>query len=203
MADDAIFELEAPAEPGVTMLKGKPYMEDVNGVMKPLTMVKPADKLEDELVRRVFGFAEALSEQVARFRTHTFADVDDFVALWGQDLGGRRGGGEGNMTFVSYDGRLKVKVAMVKQITFGPLLQQAKKLVDECLVEWTENGPPQIEAIITNAFNVDQEGKINRAALLALRKLAIDDPRWLRAMEAIHDAEPHDRPQALRQLLSP
>ena len=196
MADDAptitvtVDDAGVAHPAGITEMNGKLYMEDANGVMKPLSMVKAADKLEDEMVRRVFGFAEALSEQIARFRGYTFDDVDEFMALLNQDAGlTKKGGGEGNVTFTSYDGRLKVKVAMVKLITFGPQLQQAKKLVDECLVDWTTDGPPEVEAIISNAFNVDQEGKINRAALLGLRRLAITDPRWLRAMELIHDAE--------------
>jgi len=35
---------------------------------------------------------------------------------------------------------------------------------------------------------VDKEGKLNTGRIIGLRRLAIDDPNWLRAMEAISDS---------------
>ncbi len=87
---------------------GKPYMRDAKGKLVPLELVKPQDKLEDETVRKIMWFAEALSEQIARFKGHTFTDLGEFDALLEQDYGTKRGGAKGNRTYQTFDGCLKV-----------------------------------------------------------------------------------------------
>ena len=74
------------------------------------------------------------------------------------------------------------------QIEFGPELQIAKTLVDECLNEWAEDARAEIRAIVTRAFNTDKEGQINRSEIFMLLRLDITDERWRRAMQAIRDA---------------
>lgn len=64
----------------------------------------------------------------------------------------------------------------------------AKTLVDECLNQWSETSGPELRTVITSAFDVDKEGKINRAAVLKLLRHDIADDRWRRAMDAIRDA---------------
>ena len=41
---------------------------------------------------------------------------------------------------------------------------------------------------MTDAFDVGQQGKLRVDRILGLRRLAIDDADWLRAMEAISNA---------------
>ncbi|MGL5221986.1 MAG: DUF3164 family protein, partial [Plesiomonas shigelloides] len=64
----------------------------------------------------------------------------------------------------------------------------AKTLIDECLADWTEGARPEIHAIINRAFQTEKEGEVNTGAVLALRRLDIDDPRWKNAMDAISEA---------------
>jgi hypothetical protein len=71
---------------------------------------------------------------------------------------------------------------------FGPELQAAKTLVDTCLNEWAEGSPPELRAIVQQAFDVDKEGKINRGRLFALLRYDIRDERWLQAMDALRDS---------------
>ena len=73
-------------------------------------------------------------------------------------------------------------------IDFGPQLQVAKGLIDECLLEWTAESRSEIRAIVTRAFNVDKSGQINRSEIFALLRHDIEDERWVRAMTAIRDA---------------
>ena len=186
MPDDMAHDA---AETPVVLFRGKPYMVDAKGGLVPIEAVKPAHKLEDELVRKVVGYAQPLAAQIARFRQHTFDDVDAFVALLEQEYGARRGGSKGNLTFTSYDGLLRIQVAVADQVVFGPELQVAKGLVDECLAEWADGAGVEIRTIVTHAFNVDQANRVSRSALLALRRYDFTDPRWLKAMEAIREAE--------------
>jgi len=154
----------------------------------PVSLIKAQDQLQDEVVRRIIGFAVPLSDQVARFKAHTFDDISGFEALLAQEYEARIGGPRGNKTLMSYDGLYKVTVQVADAIAFGPELQIAKGLVDECLNEWAASARDEIKAIVTRAFNTDKEGQINRAAIFMLLRLDITDPRWLRGMAAIRDA---------------
>lgn len=89
---------------------------------------------------------------------------------------------------MSYDGLFKVTVQIADNVVFGPELQVAKTLVDECLNDWTATAGDELKAVVTRAFNTDKEGQINRAALYSLLRLEIAEPRWKQAMQAIRDA---------------
>ncbi|MFD2678022.1 DUF3164 family protein [Camelimonas lactis] len=173
--------------PGAVEIDGKTYMRDARGALQPVSTVKPQHLLEDEMVRNVFGHADELSARIRRFKGHTFADLAAFQSLLEQNYGARAGGPKGNVTFMSFDGTLKIQVQIADQLDFGPELQAAKKLVDECLVEWGAESRPELRALVNRVFNVERQ-QINRAELFSLLRLEIDDPRWARAMEAIRDA---------------
>jgi hypothetical protein len=83
-------------------------------------------------------------------------------------------------------------VQIAQRVSYGPEIQAAKKLVDECLYDWSKDVQPEIRAIIADAFNTDQQGSYSRSSLLRLRRYDFKDPRWLRAMQAISDAEVPD-----------
>lgn len=184
---EAVILEERPAE-GITIVNGKPYMADAKAALVPLELVKPADKLEDETVRKIMEFARDLSAQIARFRGHTMTDLGEFDALLDQEYGTKKGGKKGNRTYQTFDGLMKVSVAVANFVDFGPQLQVAKTLIDECLNEWAADSRPEIRAIVTRAFNTDKQGQINRSEIFMLLRMQIEDGRWLRAMEAIRDA---------------
>jgi hypothetical protein len=144
--------------------------------------------LQDELVRKIMGYAMALSDQVARFKAHTFDDISSFEALLDQEYGATVGGPKGNKTLMSHDGLMKVQVQVADYVDFGPELQTAKVLIDECLNEWAAGARDELRAIVTRAFNTDKPGQINRSEIFMLLRLEITDARWQRAMEAIKDA---------------
>lgn len=174
---------------GVQELDGRAYMADAKGALVPLELVKPQHQLEDETVRKVMHYARELSAQIARFRGHTMTDLGVFDALLDQEYGGRRRASvKGNRTYQSFDGLMKVQVQTADMIDFGPELQVAKALIDECLTEWSGEARAEIQAVITRAFNTDKAGQINRSEIFTLLRLAIEDERWQRAQDAIRDA---------------
>jgi hypothetical protein len=180
--------LENKPAAGVVVIQGKDYMSDAKGNFVPVEMIKAADRLEDEMVRKIMQFADDLSAQISRFRGHTTTDLGEFDALLEQEYNAKRGGAKGNRTYQTIDGLLKVQVAVSDFIDFGPQLQIAKKLLDECLNEWAADSRPEIRAVITRAFNTDKEGQVNRSEIFMLLRLAIEDTRWQEAMRAIRDA---------------
>lgn len=173
---------------GIIEIDGAEYMRDATGGYRPVALIKPTDKLIDEQVRKVFGHAVALSEQVTRFKGHTFDDLGELDALLAQEYGLKVGGAKGNKSYMSFDGLLKVEVRVADLITFGPELQIAKGLIDQCLNEWAADSRPEIRAIVTRAFNTDKEGQINRSEVFMLLRLEIEDERWQEAMRAIREA---------------
>jgi len=177
-----------PIPDGRIEVSGKSYMPDAKGNLVPVELIPAQSALEDEVVRKVAGYGLALSEQVARFKAHTFEDLGAFEALLAQEYDAKKGGAKGNKTFMSFDGLWKVQVQVADHIDFGPQLQVAKELVDECLNEWSADSRPEIRGLITRAFNTDKAGQINRSEVFMLLRLEIEDPRWLEAMRAIRDA---------------
>lgn len=177
-----------PIPSGRFDLDGREYMSDAKGSLVPVALIKPQHLLQDEMVRKIIGYATALSEQVARFKAHTFADIGAFEALLEQEYGVKVGGAKGNKTLMTHDGLFKVQVQVADYIDFGPELQTAKGLIDECLNEWAAGARDELRAIVTRAFNTDKPGQINRSEVFMLLRLDIADPRWQRAMDAIRDA---------------
>jgi hypothetical protein len=178
----------APIPDGRQTVDGREYMENAEGGLTPVALVKPQDQMQDDLVRREIGFFIALSEQVARFKGHLFDNLGAFEALLAEQYGAKVGGPKGNKTLMTFDGLFKLQVQVADNIVFGPELQVAKTLVDECLNEWSAGSRDEIRAIVTRAFNTDKEGQINRSEVFMLLRLDISDARWKRAMEAIRDA---------------
>lgn len=173
---------------GISVINGREFMTDAKGGFVPLSLVKPQHKLEDETVRKIIGFAVNLNGEIARFRGHTMTDLGSLDALIAQEYGAKIGGAKGNRTYQTIDGLMKVQVQVADQIDFGAELQVAKSIIDECLNEWSIDSRPEIQSIVTRAFNTDKEGKINRSEIFMLMRHEIDDPRWRRAMDAIRDA---------------
>lgn len=178
----------APLPDSQVELGGKTYLPDASGRLTPIETIKPQHLLEHETVRKVMGFAVALSQQIARFKGHVFEDLGDFDAILAQEYGMKKGGPKGNRTYSSFDGLMAVELRVADQLDFGPELQIAKQLLDECLNEWAADSRPEIRAIVTRAFNTDKEGRINRSEIFMLLRLEIEDERWQRAMKAVREA---------------
>ena len=178
---------EETQTPGVTELNGKLYMTNADGHLVPLELVRAERKLEDQLVRTIIGFAADLSAQIDRFKAHTFSDCAAFLSVLDAEYGvTNKAGRKGNCTFTSFDGLMKVELRIAENLTFGPELQTAKTLIDECINEWASDAAAPIRLLVNKAFSVDQTGRINRNAILSLRSTTeIEDPRWKQAMEAI------------------
>lgn len=164
------------------------YWENAQGALVPEANVKEIDKLRDQTVRRIWVLAEALHQEMQKFKTQAFTDVAAFVQISADQYGAKIGGTKGNVQLLTFDGRLKIQRNIAERITFDERLQAAKQLIDECLKEWTADGRDEIKAIINSAFNVDKKGEISTTKILGLKRIEINHPKWLEAMQAITDS---------------
>lgn len=164
------------------------YWKDARGVLTPDELVKDIDKERDVLVREIIARAEPLHKSLSDFKLSVFADIEAFIELSAEKYGANLGGKKGNVTLYTYDGRYKIQRAMQDRIAFDERLQAAKALIDECVAEWLQGARAEIVALIERAFSTNNEGEINTARVLELRRLDITDPRWLKAMLAVGEA---------------
>lgn len=163
-------------------------MTNDKGHLVPTHLVKPEERLENDLVLDLFSKAQRLSAELGYFKIAANEDIGAFLALLDEKYGVTKGGKKGNMTLLSYDGLTKVQVAVADSIAFGPQLQVAKSLIDEFIKDSSEGVNENIMALVNHAFAVDKEGKVNRASILGLRRLNIQHEKWQQAMQAITDS---------------
>lgn len=177
--------------PGAVEISGKTYVRDAKGGLQPIELVRPQDMLRDQLVRELFDEALKVNTALKAFKAKAGGDIQGFLDLVDQLYGAkaRPGGDKGNVTLQTIDGLVRVQIQVSDLIRFEDApLQACKKLVDECLAEWSADTGAELRAIVMNAFRVDKSGEINRGALLGLLRLEIQDPRWLEAMKALKDS---------------
>ena len=164
------------------------FMKDARGRLVPMSMVPEIDRERDHLVREVADAARKLQEKMIGFKKRAMGDVHAFVELSAEKYDVRLGGHKGNISLVTFDGRLKVQISIAEHITFDERLKAAKTLIDECLTNWTDSGRDEIKMIVMDAFDVDKDGCLNVRQILGLRRFEIEDETWQRAMEAISDS---------------
>ena len=175
--------------PPVVDIGGNPCMVDGQGRYTPIERVQPEHLLEDDLVRLLFSRAIGIFEMLSAFKTLAFENIDAFQDLLAGQYGlKRRGGLKGNVTFSSYDGRLQVMIRVSDILSFGPELQTAKEICDECLIEWGASAPPVIRDLIQDAFKTGKAGQVARDQIFRLLRTEHDDPRWKRMQDALRAA---------------
>lgn len=174
--------------PAAVDVGGKWYLRDAKCSLVPIEAVRPVDLLIDELVRALVNEARDLRQRLAAFRSSAFDRVGELQALLAQDYDAPIGGAKGNVTLPSFDGCGKVQIAVQDRLEFGPELQVAKTMIDECLREWSTDSPVEIRALVDRVFDVDKEGQISHSGMFMLLRVRIEDERWKRAMEAVRDS---------------
>lgn len=164
------------------------YRTNAQGHLIPESQVKPVDKLRDEVVMMIVAAARQQRQALAAFKLESMQRIADFTDLSASEYGVEYGGTKGNVTLVSFDGRYKLIRAVGEHRVFDERIQAAKKLIDDCISEWSVGANEKIMAMIDHAFRVNKQGKIDINQVLGLRQLNIDDAKWNEAMDAIADA---------------
>jgi len=166
----------------------KDYKRDARGNLVAVANIREIDLLRDELVMELVGKANGVAETLADFKRGTLDDIAAFVQLSADRYDVQLGGRKGNVSLHSFDGQYRVQLAMQDTLVFDEGLAAAKALIDECINEWTAGSRTELKTLINAAFQVDKEGNISTARVLGLRRLAIDDAKWRRAMDALSDS---------------
>lgn len=163
------------------------YRQDAKGNLIPIKNIKPIDLARDDFVREAIAKMRPVQNLLSNLKREIMADVHAFIDMSVEQYGVQRSV-KGNATLYSYDGKYKISIAMQDKLHFDERIYAAKALIDECLNEWTQGSRDELKVIVQQAFDVDKEGKINTAKVLALRRLNIEHEKWQRAMKAIGDS---------------
>lgn len=164
------------------------YMENAKGDLTRKELVKPIDLTRDQLVNDLIREAEELHAKMAAFKQKALSEIQNFVELSAMEYGSNLGGEKGNVSLLSFNGKLKIQRSVAEHINFDERLLVAKNLIDQCINRWSEDANSNVQKLVEHAFRTNQQGHVSAANILGLRRLDIDDPDWKKAMTAISDA---------------
>lgn len=164
------------------------YMKDARGRFVPVESIKPIDLERDALVKNIVEQAKALSAALAEFKAKTFGDIAALVELSAERYDVKLGGNKGNITLTSFDGKYRVLRSIGESLAFDEGILAAQAIMEECADDWTTESRKEVRAVINHAFGADKNGKLSISRIMDLRRMDIDDPRWLQAMNAISDS---------------
>ena len=164
------------------------YMKDARGRFVPIDGIKPIDLERDALVKNIVEQAKALSAALAEFKAKTFGDIAALVELSAERYDVKLGGNKGNITLTSFDGKYRVLRSIGESLAFDEGILAAQAIMEECADDWTNESRKEVRAVINHAFGADKNGQLSISRIMDLRRMNIDDPRWLQAMNAISDS---------------
>ena len=164
------------------------YRTDARGALVPVNSIKPSDLMRDDLIKEIIAKVTPLNAQLAELKRDVINDLRSFIDISANEYGVALGGKKGNVTLTSFDGAYRIQIAMQDTLHFDERLQAAKQLIDECLHEWTQNSGADLKTIVQAAFDVNKEGQINTSRVLGLRRLNIQNEKWLQAMNILSDS---------------
>ncbi|HGO5402858.1 TPA: DUF3164 family protein [Klebsiella oxytoca] len=172
----------------MTTINQDEYMKDRKGRLVPISQISDYDLAMDIFVREQVAAAKAKNADLSEFKDRAFNECYAWLDLVAEKFGRTRGGAKGNVTFPTFDGSQQITIRVQETLTFGPELQIAKELFDECVTDWSKGANANLQAIVTDAFQVDKEGQLNTGRILSLRRVKIQDERWIKAMDAISES---------------
>lgn len=169
------------------------------GHLVPTALIDEIDLLRDDTVNRLLKSAHDLRRHTLEVKRVMYAEIKAFMQLSFERYQISWGGEKGNVTLTSYDKKYKISLTVATHLSFSEGLQAAKKLVDNCIVRWSQGADVKIQALVQHAFQTDKLGRINTGRVLQLTRLVIDDPEWKLAMKALLESlEPSGTSEYIR-----
>lgn len=169
-------------------IDGKTYYLKEDGTLVPEESVKPSDRLRDQFVLDAADKLLDLRQQMIKLKAEITADMESLVDVMAESYGVQRGGEKGNLSFTSFDGKVRIERRINEVVRFTEGLHVAKSLIDEYLEDITKDSSSELKQIVASAFRLKQ-GQPDVKAVLKLKQLNISDERWIKAMQIIDDSK--------------
>lgn len=164
-----------------------PYRIDEKGRHCPSSTVSAVDAARDDLVNATVAQWKEEQLILRDIKATGFANIEAFLATSLADYGVKKGMAESGVTLFNFAQTKKIVISYAKIIRFSEELMAAKLLIEELITEKSADVDEITKALLMNAFNLN-DGKLNTAEILKLRRIEIKHPKWELAMQAIADA---------------
>lgn len=158
--------------------KGRPIPEEY---------IQPQDKKRDRMVESIIKRVSKLSAKLADEKVEIVAAIEKYLKELAKDNKVRENW-KGNILIYNFSQNLCIERRINETISFDERLQMVKTTIDKWLNDRLKNIDELIAKVISQAFSVDKQGRINTAMLLKLRKLDIQDHEWKKAMELLDES---------------
>jgi len=160
---------------------------DSRGKAVPQEYVPELDRDRDAMVERIFKKALKLEEAIAAFRVEALCELDTYLAKLAK-ANKVKENWKGNISLDSFDGSLRIQRNMDDQVGFSESLQIVKTQIDDWLRDRLNGVDDALAKVVSQAFNVDKQGRVNTAMIMKLLHLDIKDPKWQKAMAILKDS---------------
>lgn len=160
---------------------------DARGKAVPEKYVPELDRERDAMVERIFKKALKMEENLAAFRIEALCELDTYLSKLAK-ANKVKEGWKGNISLDSFDGSLRIQRSMDDQIGFSESLQIVKTQIDEWLRDRLDGVDDALAKVVSQAFNVDKQGRVNTALIMRLLHLDIKDPKWTKAMAILKES---------------
>jgi len=159
------------------------FLTNGQGKKIPIAAILPVDVEREMMIQQLFEIALSLQEVIAAKKQEMYKLINGFL---GNGVG-REVDAQAieNITFTSYDGSKQVHLRRTERIDYNEHLNQAFKLLNECLVEWTGGGNHELQALVQQVISAGKKGKIDHAMLLRLQRVNSKHPKFLEAQKLI------------------
>jgi len=151
-------------------------------------MVRADEKLKSEMLEKIIGKVINAQDERIMLLVEIDEEIEGYMNLLRDVYKIPTKETKGNVTLVSFDGKIKIQKAVSEVIELNEKLQLAKEKIDEVIKKETTEATALIKTLVNQIFEVDKKGTVNTRQVLALRGYAIDDPLWKEAMALIDEA---------------
>lgn len=160
---------------------------DDRGQAVPEKYIPAIDKKRDALVESIIKSVVKLSEKMATEKVKIVTSIDKYLDELAKENKVKEKW-KGNILLQNFDKSLCVERRIDDNIGFDERLQMVKTIVDKWVAGRLNGIDENLSKVITHAFNVDKQGRVNTAMLLKLLHLEIDDNEWKKAMKLLKES---------------
>ena len=160
---------------------------DDRGRPVPEEYVPASDKKRDALVERTFKKVLKLAEKLAETKIEIVGSIDKYLDELAKENKVRENW-KGNILLQNFDKSLCIERRIDDNIGFDEKLQMVKTIVDKWVAGRLNGIDENLSKVITQAFNIDKQGRVNTAMLLKLLHLEIEDSEWKKAMRMLKES---------------
>lgn len=153
----------------------------------PEQYIPAIDKKRDKLVEATFKKVVKLAEKIAETKVEIVGSIDRYLDEIAKENRVRENW-KGNILLQNFDKSLVIERRIDDHIGFDEKLQMVKTIVDKWLSDRLDGIDENLGKVITQAFNVDKQGRVNTAMLMKLLHLEIEDSEWKKAMRMLKES---------------